>query len=315
MLPDRFAEHTERPASLVKTPGNPKGAEETQGKILSEAIKELSVLGPNEAQASAERLLEDVLGCTRTDLILNLNRCLDNRAAEEYRRRILLRKERVPVAYISGKAFFRDEELEVNQHCLIPRPETEWLVEKFIEHSGYKRSDLFTFLDVGTGSGAIGIALLRNYPQAKGTFLDISSEALNVAQRNLENSGFAQRANIVHSDLWEVFRVSGPGKKWDAIISNPPYLSQQDLEHLQPEVRFEPRAALDGGKDGYDFYRRMIPEAKNYLIFGGWIVLEVGMGQAAKVAGLLSENQYLKVQIYRDHSEINRIVMARNKTE
>jgi release factor glutamine methyltransferase len=312
MLPDRFAEHTERPVNSVKTPGNPKGAEETQGKILSEAVQELSSLGQEEAQISAERLLEDVLECTRTDLFLNLDRCLNDGVAEEYRRRVHLRKKRMPVAYISGKAFFRNEVLEVNRHCLIPRPETELLVEKFIECSGYKTSDGFSFLDIGTGSGAIGISLLRNYSQARGTFLDISSEALTTARRNLEQSGFQQRAEIVRSDLWEAFRFDCPGRKWDVIVSNPPYLSGEDLERLQPEVRFEPRAALDGGKDGYDFYRRIIPEAKNYLVPGGWIGLETGAGQALKVAGLLSENRYLNLQIYRDHSGIDRVVMAQN---
>ena len=285
-------------------------ARSVAGDLLSWGKEELASLGPGESQAGAERLLAGVLGVERFRLYLGQGDEVSEEKAGDFRRLIAERKRRRPLAYLLGKVSFWNEILEVGPGCLIPRPETELLVERFLEESGFGKNDSFTFLDLGSGSGAIGIALLRHFPRARATFSDVSPEALEITQKNLGRYDLSNRAEIVCSDLFESFRISGRGRKLNAVLSNPPYLSRADWETAQPEILFEPRMALDGGEDGLDFYRRIAREAPHHLVRGGWLALEAGIHQAAKVSALLLENNFKNIRIFKDYAGIDRVVLA-----
>ena len=278
--------------------------------VLEWSRRELANLGKEEAGASAERLLEEVLGQERTFLYLNAGAGVSKKKAADYRRLILKRKARVPVAYLLRKAYFWNEVLEVRPGCLIPRPETEILVDAFIRHSGFQKQSRFSFLDLGSGSGAIGIAILRYFSKARGTFSDISPKALEVTRLNLKKYKLLGRAEIVRSDLFKKFGKSA-GSKWAAILSNPPYVAQSDLPGLEPELKLEPALALDGGKDGLSFYRKIIRQAGRFLAPEGWLVLEMGAGQSAKIASLISQNRFSGQKFFKDYSGIPRVMMAR----
>ena len=278
--------------------------------LLEWSRRELANLGKEEAGASAERLLEETLGLERTFLFLNAGDRVSGPKAADYRRLILKRKARVPVAYLLRKAYFWDEVLEVRPGCLIPRPETEMLVDTFIRRSGLRKQSVFSFLDLGTGSGAIGIALLRYFPKAQGTFSDISRKALRITRLNLKNYGLLKRAETVCSDLFEKFEKPA-GCKWDVILSNPPYVAQSDLSKLEPELKLEPVLALDGGKGGLSFYRRILRQAKRFLVPKGWLGFEVGAGQAPPVKALMLKNGFKNPMIVKDYSGIPRVLMTR----
>lgn len=240
---------------------------------------------------------------------------------QEFSQIIRARKKRIPLAYLLGKAHFYREVLEVGPGCLIPRPETEILIDCFIKHAGFAKQDSFSFLDLGSGSGAIGIAILREFPNARATFSDVSPTALEYTRKNIERYGLLDRSELVLSDLFSAptflltrsaGEETGGRRKWDAIVSNPPYLSHADFESLQSEVLAEPREALDGGKDGLEFYRRILQEAHLYLKREGWLVMEIGILQAETIAGWMTRaNSVIADRIFKDHSGIDRVVMMR----
>ncbi len=148
---------------------------------------------------------------------------------------------------------------------------------------------------------------MRAFKNAQGTFLDISGEALEVAKKNLERYALENRAKLVRGDLFESFPKD---EKWDLIVSNPPYLSAEDWEGIQEELKFEPKGALDGGKDGFDFYRKIIRGAIGHLSPRGLLALEAGQGQAEKVSKWLQEAGYDNIQRFNDHLQVQRVVMA-----
>jgi release factor glutamine methyltransferase len=272
------------------------------------AYGELKFLGEDEAGASIERLLQEILGLDRIHLYLEAKKKVRPNQIVKFKRLVRGRKARVPLAYLLKKVPFWNEVLSVSPDCLIPRPETEILVEKFIETGGFKRADVFSFLDLGAGSGAIGIALLRHFPNARATFSDISHAALRVTRKNLAAYDLLNRAELVRSDVFSTLREM----RWDAILSNPPYLSAQDLRKIEPELKAEPKCALYGGPDGLEFYRRLIQEAPNFLQPGGILILEMGRGQVRAILSLIDKkNSYKETKVFKDHAGIDRVCMAR----
>ena len=272
---------------------------------------ELLKAGIEEAQEECERMLMKLLGCPRSGIYLEEHRLEAAGTRERFLTWIEKRAQRIPLAYLLKEADFWRETLYVDERCLIPRPETEILVEKVIQQVTVTFRDChqaFSFLDIGTGSGAIAVALLRACPKAAGTILDISKDALEVAGENLKRYGLEGRAVRVRGDLFEPFSKD---EQWDLIVSNPPYLSEADWTGVQEELKSEPRGALDGGKDGLDFYRKIVTEAKAYLSPGGWLALEVGQGQAAMVSKWLQEAGYDNIHRFNDHLQVQRVVMAR----
>jgi len=303
--------------------------------LLQKGENSLLEAGIEESREETLRILE-VLGISRTSVYLGGER----KVSEEEERRFLKivgeRMTRRPLAYILGETCFREETLWVNEHCLIPRPETEILVEKVIAAirekrqvfcgspagengrmgSGGNPTRKFSFLDIGTGTGAIAISLLRTFLNAEGTLLDISREAIEVARRNVQKYGLEGRARLIPGDFFKLSQ--GPAESdtprfvFDVIVSNPPYLSELDLQNIQPELKYEPREALDGGKDGLHFYRRLIPLAKGWLRAGGLLALEVGAGQSGMVSKWLQDAGYDSIHRFEDYLGIERVVTAWN---
>lgn len=279
----------------------------TCDELIRKSRGELLGVGIEEGREECERILMKLLDCTRAQLYLNAGKEIDAVTQERFLKMIGQRKQRIPLGYLLGETDFFNETLRVNEDCLIPRPETEILVERILEILKREGKTSFSFLDIGTGSGAIAIAILRSCTGAKGTLLDISKAALGAAAFNLKKYSLDNRTRLVEGDLFQPFLDE---QKWDLIVSNPPYLSQKDLEDLQPELQFEPRAALDGGQDGLDFYRRLIPESKEHLFPDGIIALEVGQGQAGTVSKWLEDAGYDNIQVFRDYLGIERVVIA-----
>lgn len=280
-------------------------------KTLSELLQwgkaELALLGSDEGDASAEVLLSEVLNLSRTSLYLEARQSVSDDHVRIYQEWVAGRKLRTPTAYLTGVAHFWNETLSVDAGCLVPRPETETLIKAFIDCSGFSQNSSFSFADLGSGSGAIGIALLRTFPKARASFLDISDKALAVTRRNLQRYGLLDRAETVRTDLFH----QCAGLSWNAIISNPPYFSQQDWAEVEPEVLKEPREALDGGNDGLIFYRQIAEEAAKYLRASGFVLVEVGKGQSAQVGEIFLGQFWGGIQVFKDNLNIERAVMAR----
>jgi release factor glutamine methyltransferase len=277
-------------------------------ELIAWSRAELSRSGIEEAQEECERILMKLLGCSRSEIYLKEHELVASGTRERFLALLEKRLGRIPLAYLLKEADFWQETLYVDERCLIPRPETEILVEQVLKALGKNAEKKFSFLDIGTGSGAIAVAILRVFKNATGTMLDISGEALEVAQENLKRYVLEDRAKRVRGDLFEPFSSN---EKWDLIVSNPPYLSEKDWEKVQEELKFEPKRALDGGKDGLDFYRKIIRGAKGHLTSGGLLALEVGQGQAEEVSTWLQAAGYDNIQRFDDHLRVQRVVMAR----
>ena len=282
-------------------------AKANQQNFLRFLNEKLAALGIEESLEESERILEDVLETTRTALYAEPHKEISSAATERSFKILEGRKKKIPLAYLLGKKDFWEETLFVAPGCLIPRPETEILVEEVIQ-AVHKKNHPLAFLDVGTGSGAIAIALLRTFRNSQGTLLDISQDALSIAEKNVVSYELQDRAQLIQSDLFAFFKA---GEKWDLIVSNPPYLSDNDFIKIEPELRAEPREALDGGADGLDFYRRLIPEAKEFLKAGGMLALELGAGQCEAVSKWLQEAGYDSIQRSKDYLGVDRVLLAR----
>lgn len=257
----------------------------------------------DSARLEAELLLSATLGLDRVGLYVNFERPLDAAELKAFREQVQRRARREPVQYILGETEFWSLPFRVSPAVLVPRADTEVLVEEAlarIEGSAH-------VLDVGTGSGAIAIALAHEQPQVQVTALDCSEPALQVARANAELNGVADRVSCVTGDLAEL-----PAGPFAMVVSNPPYIPTRDLAQLMPEVRdHEPRLALDGGDDGLDAYRRLAAQAKSILVPGGWLLVEVGIGQATDVEALFRATGLTEVTQRQDYSGIPRVVSAR----
>ena len=282
----------------------------TIGQLLQWGKNELKILGSDESLLNTERIMEAVLGLNRSSVYLNQNQIISDSSIKRYQEMIAERKERKPLSYILGEHAFWDETLEINEFCLIPRPETEILIENFIRYSGFEKRDSFSFLDLCAGSGAIGIAILREFPNSEAVFSDISEPALKMVRKNLRRYDLSGRAKLCVSDLFQVW--DGQSALWDAVLCNPPYLSYEDLEKVEVELQFEPVIALNGGEDGYDFYRKIAAEAPNFLKKDGRLFMELGIHQAQTVTELLNQSGKLSpIRLFKDYSRTDRVITAR----
>jgi len=273
--------------------------------VLEEAIRRLTAAGIDFARMEAQLLLAQVMHINRAAVIAGIfpEPTLEQRA--EFERLVAEREKRIPLAYLRGTQDFYGLTFRVSPAVLIPRPETELLVEFAL--SVLSIHDAPIIADVGTGSGCIPIALLANCPAARGVAFDISPEALAVASENARANGVAARLRFVQGDL-----LTGAGYGFDVVISNPPYISSNEIATLQPEVRdYEPRLALDGGGDGLTAFRRIITDAKRVLKPNGWLAMEAAQGQTATVAQLLQEAGYSNVETRPDLAGIERIAIGR----
>lgn len=254
-----------------------------------------------EAQLDARLLLEEVCGTDHNTLLCHGDREVSEAEEEQYRKALEQRAVHVPLQHLLGYQDFMGLRFQVNEHVLIPRQDTEILVEEAMRylHDGIR------ILDLCTGSGCILLSLLHYSNDCEGTGVDISKEALQVAALNAELLGI--KADFLKSDLYE--KVTG---KFDLLVSNPPYIERKVIPTLMEEVReYDPYIALDGGEDGLDFYRRIIGGAQDYLKRGGQILMEIGSGQAQAVSELLREAGFKEIDVCRDFAGLDRVVSGR----
>lgn len=254
-----------------------------------------------EAQLDARLLLEEVCGTDHNTLLCHGDREVSEAEEEQYRKALEQRAVHVPLQHLLGYQDFMGLRFQVNEYVLIPRQDTEILVEEAMRylHDGMR------ILDLCTGSGCILLSLLHYSNDCEGVGVDISQEALQVAAQNAELLGI--RADFLKSDLYE--KVTG---KFDLLVSNPPYIERKVIPTLMEEVReYDPYIALDGGEDGLDFYRRIIGGAQDYLKRGGQILMEIGSGQAKAVSELLREAGFKEIDVCRDFAGLDRVVSGR----
>jgi len=289
----------------------------TVGEALHDAAARLAAAAGGAARLDAEVLLAHVVGGGRTALITRRDEQLEDESRARYAALVARRAAREPVAYLTGEREFWSLPLEVDARVLIPRPETEGVVEAALaavgELSRHSRAPL-RIVDVGTGSGAIAVALAHELarrppvPAASVVALDRSLACLQVARRNAARHAPPGRVSLLCSDLT---RALGP-RSVDLLVANPPYLSQDEIERVSPEVRAEPVAALlGGGKDGSDTLRALLDEATRVLQQGGFVVSEIGSTQGQTVAALARDLGFEEIEIERDLAGLDRVVKAR----
>ena len=277
----------------------------TIGEWLRHASETLAVSGCPDPQIDSKWIAEDTLGMTRAELHFEGDRAIDDDMLHLLNDRLRLRAQGEPVQYILESAYFMGLKFHVDKRVLIPRQDTETLVESVIV-ALHELSEP-RVLDLCTGSGAIGLSVKTLIPSAHVTLTDLSKDALDVARKNAHNLNV--EAEFRQGDLFKAVSK----EKFDLIASNPPYIPRADLASLQREVQHEPMLALDGGTDGLDLYRRIAAEAAEHLNPGGYIYLEVGIGEAEPVLELVTTNiDCAQAGVFNDLNGIPRIVWARS---
>jgi len=280
----------------------------TIGRLLTWTTEWLGSKGSESPRLDAEVLLAHVRGCQR----IMLYAAFDEEVADETRNRFreLVRRRAAgePVAYLVGHREFFSLTFEVSPAVLVPRPETEALVSRVIDLCRAAASP--RILDMGTGCGAIAVALAKHLPRARITASDRSSSALAVANRNAERHGVADRITFVESDLLDAPELGGP---WDVIVSNPPYVREAEFASLSRDVRdYEPRAALVAGPRGVELIERLAAAASQRLISGGWLVLEASPLVASEVSSILAATTELEPgSVLTDLAGLPRVFQAR----
>ncbi len=283
----------------------------TVGRLIPWAAEYLGGHGVEAPRLSGELLLAQVLGCTRLELYLRFEQPLGAEELAAFKALILRRRNREPVAYILGRREFYGLEFLVGPGVLVPRPETEHLVEEALARlQGLEAPKV---LDLCTGSGAVALALASERPDALVTACDISPEALTWARRNAQNLGLQGRVRWLLGDLWEP--VAAGSGFFDLITANPPYVTTAEMAELPPEVRgFEPALALAGGEDGLEVVRSIIAGAGAHLRPLGWLLLELGAGQAAPARRLaLDCGAFSEASLVPDLAGIERVLVCERK--
>lgn len=277
--------------------------------VLEAIQKSAEFLGKKNVESprlQAELLLAHLLKMPRMNLYLNFERELTVLETDALREFIKRRAAREPLQHITGSVSFCGREIAVNKNALVPRPETELLAELGWKFLGENK---MTVLDFGTGTGCLAIALAAKCPNTKITALDLSADALVLAKQNAAANQVSNQIEFLQSDGFTALQDQ---RRFDLIISNPPYIASAEIETLEPEVRdFDPRAALDGGADGLDFYRLFAAQAKLFLKPNGKIMVEFGDGQADAIKNIFENEKWIVEKIKSDYSQRERILIAK----
>jgi release factor glutamine methyltransferase len=278
--------------------------------ILNESTKALEAAEIPSARLDAEVLLSFCLGCDRLEFYKNPDMTISEAKLSTFRNLIARRLQWEPVAYITGRKEFWSFSLDVNNSVLIPRPDTEIIVEEALNICRKIDSSEIKILDIGTGSGAIALALASEITGAKVVATDISPAALNLAQKNATALGLKEKIYFQQGDLFEP--VDGI---FDIIVCNPPYISAQDYEKLPAGVKdYEPQDALLAGKSGLEFYEKLIYQVAGFLQKNGWLLLEIGAKQETGVRGIMeAAGFYDSIEMRRDYAGLPRVIKARRK--
>lgn len=279
----------------------------TYRELLENGKKYLKEKQIEDGNLDAWLLMEHVCGISRTWYFVHEQEEAPKEQETEYRRLFRLRGEKIPLQQLTHEAYFYGMKFYVNEHVLIPRQDTEVLVEEVLKEAKARKG--LRILDMCTGSGCILLSLLANLEESEGTGVDLSREALKVAERNGKMLGIS--AQWINSDLFQ--QISG---KYDILVSNPPYIQTAVIEGLMEEVKcHEPRMALDGKEDGLYFYRKITEQAGAFLNLGGLLAFEIGYDQGEAVARLLKEQGYEEIQIIKDLAGLDRVVTGKKNQE
>jgi release factor glutamine methyltransferase len=281
--------------------------------LVQVASERLLAAGVDSPRLDAELLLAFATGLIRERLLTD-SIIIDQTSRERYAAMIEQRAARMPLAYIVGTREFYSLRLEVSLEVLIPRPETETLVTAALAYIDERSVWVprFKVFDLGTGSGAIALAIAANAPRTRIVASDISPAALALAARNAERLGLASQVEFRRADCWDVTDDGAPLGRFDLVVSNPPYISETEIDSLPAEIRdFEPRVALAGGPDGLAFYRRIAVDSGRHLTWGGALMVEVGHGQATEVAAIFRDAGFDEITLFDDLAGIRRVVVAR----
>lgn len=274
-------------------------------EIIIRYSKELEEISPTP-RLDVETLLQKVLDVDRLYILLNLDKSLSDDEEKLFNKFIEERLSNRPIAYIVENREFMGLDFYVKEGVLIPRPDTEVLVEEVIELG--KDKGPINILDIGTGSGAITVSLAKYLVNAKITSVDISNIALEIGKKNAQSNDVDDRITFIKSDL---FTNIDKDMKFDIIVSNPPYIKREVIETLDKQVKdFEPYNALEGGIDGLDFYRAITTQGKNYLNKGGILAYEVGHDQSEDVSKLMEKDGYTNIYTRKDLQQIDRVVIG-----
>lgn len=280
----------------------------TIGALLTWTQDFFAQKGIDTPRLDAEILLAHVLGKERIYLYAHYDEPMNPEELAAYREMVKKRASRLSVAHILGTKAFMGLDFKVTEDVLVPRPETEMLVETVVDMS--KDASSLHILDMGTGSGAIIVSLLNYIPQAIGTGVDISPKALAIAAENGKANGVADRVTWVESNLF----TNVPPQEYDWVLSNPPYLTERDMQQLQPEVTHDPKLALYGGPDGLDVYRAMATESPAFVKPGGHCAVEIGTGQGDAVRTIFTAHgAYDYVKTVPDYGGIDRVLVFTRK--
>ena len=279
----------------------------TVGEALGSAMDALSTVGVESPRLDAELLLSEATGVDRAALVADPGREVDAAAGRSFGEMVRRRLRREPVAYILGRRGFRHIELAVDRRVLIPRPETELLVELALE------LEPASVLDVGTGSGAIALAVADELPGCRVTATDVSVAALEVARANAERLGLSDRVRFLQGTIPTGGRDAGRGEgRFDLVLANLPYVAERDWRTLQPEItEWEPREALLAGPDGLDAYRSILGSTTAAGSVARVAAFEVGEGQAEEVAAMVREAGFEEIETRRDLAGIERMVVGK----
>jgi len=279
-------------------------------EIISQATMQLDDAGIPSARLDAEVLLAFCLNCDRLELIKNPERVLNEDERMSFHEFIARRLLCEPVAYITGRKAFWSFTLEVNSDVLIPRPDTEVIVEEALAVLNAQHIDHPRILDIGTGSGAIALALATEIPGVQITATDVSVAALAVAKKNALALGLDHSITFLHGDLFAPVRDT-----FDLIVSNPPYIGADEYETLPAGVKdFEPRQALFAGKTGLEFYENLVYQAKKHLKEKGWLLLEIGYKQTQEVRTIMEMSEfYDSIDVRADYAGLSRVIKGRRK--
>ena len=278
--------------------------------VLDRAVAELADHGFDESRLHAELLMEHLLGVPRLELLLHSGRALTREEQSAYRGLLDRRLAHEPLQYILGETEFMGLPISVDRSVHIPRPETELLAERAIAVLKADR-DARTVLDIGTGSGNVAIAVAKYVAGIVVTSIDISGEALAIARRNAHRNGVT---NIRFRKL-NVFEEILRNKKFDMVVSNPPYVAALEYATLQPEVRgYEPVSATTDGGDGFSFIARICAFSRARLVPGGWLMMEIGWNQSDRARRLAEQQGLCSVEMLHDFAGIPRVMTARTRT-